>query len=124
MPIPAHYVHSSGNYSVYDPVAKILMSGDIGAALLPDDAPPIVEDFSAHVSKMEFFHQIWMPSNRAKNDWVRRVRELDVEILTPQHGAAFTGDNVKRFLDWFEGLEVGIAVNEPVADITPLRESA
>ena len=32
--VPAHYLHSSGNFSVYDRKAKILMSGDIGAALL------------------------------------------------------------------------------------------
>ena len=31
--IPAHYLHASGNFHVYDPAARILMSGDIGAAL-------------------------------------------------------------------------------------------
>ena len=33
--IPAHYLHASGNFSVYDPQAKVLFSGDVGAALLP-----------------------------------------------------------------------------------------
>jgi flavorubredoxin len=33
--IPAHYLHSSGNHHLYDPKAKILFSGDVGAALLP-----------------------------------------------------------------------------------------
>ena len=108
--IPAHYVHSSGNFSVYDPQSEILMSGDIGAALLPQDAPTIVEDFEAHIPKMELFHQRWMPSNRAKNDWIRRVRKLDIGMLAPQHGAIYTGDNIIRFLDWFEELEVGIGV--------------
>jgi flavorubredoxin len=28
--------------------------------------------------------------------------------MCPQHGRIFKGDNVKRFLDWFEDLEVGI----------------
>jgi flavorubredoxin len=37
--VPAHYLHSSGNIHVYDPVAKILFSGDVGAALEPPDAP-------------------------------------------------------------------------------------
>lgn len=110
--IPAHYVHSSANFSVYDPTAKILMSGDIGAALLPPDAPMIVEDFDAHIPTMEFFHKRWMPSNRAKNDWVNRVRQLDIEMMVPQHGAVYTKDNIPRFLDWFEALEVGIAIGE------------
>ena len=108
--IPAHYLHSSGNYHIYDPVAKILMSGDVGAGLEPPGMPMFVEDFDAHVSTMKMFHQRWMPSNRAKNDWIARVRKLDIEMLAPQHGRIFKGDDVGRFLDWFEALEVGIAV--------------
>jgi flavorubredoxin len=108
--IPAHYLHSSSNFHVYDPQAKILMTGDIGAALEPDSAPMFVDNFAAHTEKMRYFHQRWMPSNRAKNDWIARVRKLDVDILAPQHGRLFKGDDVKRFLDWFENLPVGVAV--------------
>jgi len=106
--IPAHYLHSSGNFNVYDPQAKILMSGDIGAALEAPGAPLEVDDFEEHIPKMKGFHQRWMPSNSAKNDWVNRVRKLNIEMLCPQHGRFITGDNVKRFLDWFEALEVGL----------------
>ncbi len=106
--IPAHYLHSSGNVNIYDPKAKILMSGDIGAALEEPEAPIYVDNFEAHIPKMKTFHQRWMPSNEAKNDWVSRVRELDIEMLCPQHGRIFRGDDVGRFLDWFESLEVGI----------------
>ena len=35
--IPAHYLHSSGNFHLYDSKSKILFSGDIGAALLPKE---------------------------------------------------------------------------------------
>ncbi|MFL0805381.1 MAG: MBL fold metallo-hydrolase [Agarilytica sp.] len=108
--IPAHYLHASGNFHVYDPEAKLLMSGDVGAALESVDAPLYVKDFDEHIPKMEKFHQRWMPSNRAKNDWVRRVRELDIDMMAPQHGRIFKGENVTRFLDWFEALEVGIAI--------------
>jgi len=106
--IPAHYLHSSGNFNVYDADAKILMSGDIGAALEGTDAPMFVDDFDSHISKMKMFHQRWMPSNEAKNDWVNRVRLLDIEMMCPQHGRIFKGDDVKRFLDWFEALPVGL----------------
>lgn len=108
--IPAHYLHSSGNFHVYDSRARILFSGDVGAALEPPEAPMFVDDFASHVGKMTMFHQRWMPSNRAKNDWIKRVRRLDIDILAPQHGRLFRGDDVARFLDWFEALEVGIAV--------------
>ncbi len=108
--IPAHYLHSSGNMHVYDPVAKILFSGDIGAALEPIDTPLFVEDFEQHISKMKYFHQRWMPSNEAKMDWIRRVRKLEIKMMCPQHGRIFRGEQVTQFLDWFEALEVGIAI--------------
>jgi len=108
--IPAHYMHSSANFNIYDSKAKILMSGDVGVALEAPGAPVFVDNFDAHVEKMRFFHQRWMPSNQAKRVWIDRVRELDIDILAPQHGRMFKGDDVKRFLDWFEALQVGIAV--------------
>lgn len=109
--IPAHYLHSSGNFHVYDPQARILMSGDVGAALEPTSAPTEVGSFEEHIPKMKMFHQRWMPSNRAKQDWINRVRQLDIDIMAPQHGRIFTGDNVQKFLDWFEQLDVGIAID-------------
>ncbi len=65
--VPAHYLHSLGNLSVYDPQAKILFSGDIGTGLLPEDHTDLfVNDFSAHTHYMEYFHRRRMPSNTAK----------------------------------------------------------
>jgi flavorubredoxin len=73
-------------------------------------SPMFVENFDLHIEKMRFFHQRWMPSNQAKKVWIDRVRELDIDILAPQHGRMFKGDDVNRFLDWFETLQVGTAV--------------
>jgi flavorubredoxin len=109
--IPAHYLHSSGNFSLYDPTARILFSGDIGAALLPEDHTDVfVGDFEQHTQYMEGFHRRWMPSNRAKERWVERVGRLKLDLLCPQHGAIFTGENIGRFLRWFNNLEVGSAI--------------
>jgi flavorubredoxin len=108
--IPAHYLHSSGNFHVYDPRAKILFSGDVGAALEPVGAPLEIDDFQAHIPRMQKFHERWMPSNTAKLDWIRRVRQLDIKLMVPQHGRLLRGAMVGRFLDWFEQLEVGSAI--------------
>jgi flavorubredoxin len=106
--VPAHYLHSSGNISLYDPKSKIFFSGDIGAALLPENYNDLfVSNFEEHVRYMEYFHRRWMPSNTAKMRWINEVRKRDVEMLCPQHGAIFKGDDVNRFLTWFENLEVG-----------------
>lgn len=108
--IPAHYMHSSGNFNIYDPTAKLLMSGDIGAAIEDCDAPMEVTNFDQHIDKMRGFHERWMPSNRAKDDWIERVRKLNIETMAPQHGRLFKGENVEKFLDWFDQLTVGTGI--------------
>ena len=108
--VPAHYLHSSGNFHVYDPKAGILMSGDVGAALEDTDAPLWVDKMDTHIPKMRKFHQRWMPSNEAKLDWIRRVRQLDINIMAPQHGRLFQKAQAKEFLNWFEDLPVGVAI--------------
>lgn len=107
--IPAHYLHSSGNFNLYDRNAKVLFSGDVGAALLPQDRQGVfVEDFDAHIRYAEAFHRRWMGSNEAKRQWCERVAQLDVDMLCPQHGAIYQGEDVRRFINWFDGLQVGV----------------
>lgn len=104
--LPAHYLHSPGNFQVYDPVAKILYSGDLGASVGHDSTS--VKDFDAHLQYMEGFHRRYMPSTRALKLWVQMVRTLDIAIIAPQHGAIFdTPETVRRFIDWVDQLEVG-----------------
>lgn len=118
--IPAHYLHSSANFHVYDPEAKVLFSGDVGAALLPaghsiwvggNQQAESARAFDEHIQNATYFHQRWMPSNAAKKEWIGRVRQLDIDYLCPQHGAVYAGPNVKRFLDWFDGLTVGTVIS-------------
>jgi len=107
--IPAHYLHSSGNFHLYDPKAKILFSGDVGAALLPEGENGLyVENFERHIKHAEGFHRRWMGSNYAKEKWCARVAELEIEMLCPQHGAIYRGADVHRFIDWFRRLDVGL----------------
>jgi len=109
--VAAHYLHSSGNFHLYDEKAKILFSGDIGAALLPElDTGLYVTDFNKHIAYAELFHRRWMGSNRAKMDWCERVSKLDIDLLCPQHGAIYRGDDVQRFINWFADLKVGSGI--------------
>lgn len=110
--VPAHYLHSSGNFHLYDKVARILFSGDVGAALLPPGQDGLfVEDFDAHIRHAEAFHKRWMGSNEAKRRWCERVAHLDIDMLCPQHGAIYRGDDVQRFINWFDEIQVGGVVN-------------
>ncbi len=106
--IPAHFLHSVGNFQVYDPRSRILFSGDMGASIFPPgERPFFVLDFDSHVRYMEGFHRRYMHSQRVCRNWIERVRDLPIDFMVPQHGAILTADDVPRFLDWLWELECG-----------------
>jgi flavorubredoxin len=97
--IPAHFLHSEGQINVYDPVSKILFSGDIGAAMLPDGCDQVfVDDFEAHRPYIEPFHRRYMGGNRAARIWAERISTLDIDMIAPQHGPIYRGDSVAGFV--------------------------
>ena len=108
--LPAHFMHSVGNFSFWDESSRILFSGDVGASLVPSGEPYhfVTEGFDQHRRRMEGFHRRYMASNRVARYWVRMVRDLDPEMIVPQHGLPMKGDAMRDFLDWLEGLECGI----------------
>lgn len=105
--VPAHFLHSVGNFQLYDPTSKILFTGDMGASLVEDAAP--VESFEEHIQYMEGFHRRYMVSNKVMSLWANMVREMDVEMIVPQHGRMFKGkEMVNTFLDWVSDFKCGI----------------
>lgn len=107
--IPAHFLHSVGNFHFYDPRSKILFSGDVGASLTDAEHGRPVRDFDKHIQKMRGFHARYMVSNHACRLWVNMVRGMEVNMIVPQHGRPFVGETmVNRFLDWFELLQCGV----------------
>ena len=107
--IPAHFLHSPGNFHLYDREARILFTGDVGAALMPPDEHGLfVKNFDRHVANAGGFHRRWMGSNEAKQDWCERASKLAIDMLCPQHGAIYRGADVGRFIDWFAGIDVGV----------------
>ncbi|MDR0481476.1 MAG: MBL fold metallo-hydrolase [Gallionellaceae bacterium] len=106
--IPAHFLHSVGNFQFYDPISRILFSGDMGASIT-DLAHLPVTDFNAHIPAMIGFHQRYMCSRRVTRLWAQMVRGMDVEMIVPQHGRPFIGaEMVARFLNWISDLECGV----------------
>jgi flavorubredoxin len=108
--VPAHFMHSEGNFQYYDPVAKILFSGDLGVSLVDHTvAAEPVTDFAAHIPKMEGFHRRYMISGKIMRYWANMIRGLDIDMIVPQHGQRFIGkDMCNKLIDWIEGLECGI----------------
>ena len=105
--LPAHFLHSPGNFQVYDPSSRTLFSGDLGASMGTEEE--FVSDFAAHVPSMLPFHQRYMTSRVAMRAWADMVRELDIEVIAPQHGALMRGrDMVQQFIDWCAHTSCGV----------------
>ncbi|HBF42055.1 MAG TPA: MBL fold metallo-hydrolase [Desulfobacteraceae bacterium] len=109
--IAAHFLHSPGNFQVYDTVSKILYSGDIGSSFGNDY--DMVQDFDAHIQYIEEFHERYITSTKALKMWVEMARTIDIDIIAPQHGAIFPNNEMAdRFIDWADNLTCGIDLME------------
>ncbi len=105
--LPAHFLHSPGNFQIYDPTSKILFSGDAGASVGQDYME--VQTIKDHIKYMEGFHKRYMASNKICRLWASMVEELDIEIIAPQHGAIMVGkDAVREFINWIKDLRCGV----------------
>ncbi|MDF1875155.1 MBL fold metallo-hydrolase [Sulfurimonas sp. SAG-AH-194-I05] len=106
--VPAHFLHSPGNFSLYDSRSKIVFSGDIGAAIVETpEGYKKVSSFEEHVKHLLGFHKRYMGSNKLCRAWVARIQGLDVHMIAPQHGLVFEDDDVKYFLEWLKELQCG-----------------
>jgi flavorubredoxin len=111
--IPAHFLHSTGNFTSYDSPAKTVFSADIGAAVFSKGGQSLfVEDFEQHVKLMDGFHRRYMTANKVLRKWVELVSREEVAMIAPQHGAIFSGSKVSQFLSWLKELECGIDLLE------------
>ncbi|EHR70356.1 putative flavoprotein [Burkholderiales bacterium JOSHI_001] len=107
--LPAHFLHSEGNFQFYDPTSRILFSGDLGVSMLGGraSATPVTR-LADVLPKMQAFHQRYMVSNKVLRLWADMVSTLKIDIIAPQHGAALAGPAVGEFIAWVRDLPCGI----------------
>lgn len=118
--LPAHFLHSVGNFSFYDPVSGILFSGDIGASVGGEEGE--VTDFETHKRHMLGFHQRYMAGGKACRLWANMVRRLEPTMIVPQHGGYFRGpEMLEAFLRWLESLECGLDLMDEQSYSLPKR---
>lgn len=107
--LPAHFMHSEGNFQFWDPVSRILFSGDLGVSLgTSADAARPITDLRPHLPRMEAFHRRYMVSQKVLRLWTHMARTLPIEMIVPQHGAPLAGKAVQEFIDWIGTIECGI----------------
>ncbi|MDE2594019.1 MAG: FprA family A-type flavoprotein [Burkholderiales bacterium] len=108
--VPAHFLHAEGNFQFYDPISKILFSGDLGASFATPGTPTgsLITSLAPHIASMEPFHRRYMVSNKILRLWARMVKKLDIQMIVPQHGRPMAGAAVAEFIAWVQDLECGI----------------
>lgn len=107
--LPAHFMHAEGNFQFYDPVSKILFSGDLGVSLVSSAKASHFFTTLDHIpATMDAFHRRYMVSNKILKLWVHMVRQLEITMIAPQHGAPIVGEAIGQLLDWLDGLACGI----------------
>jgi flavorubredoxin len=119
--LPAHFLHSEGNFHFYDPVSRILFTGDLGVSMTTgEQAGRPVRELAAHIPLMAPFHRRYMVSNKILRLWARMARQLDISMLVPQHGAPIEGRAaIGDFFDWVESLQCGIDLFDQSAYAIP-----
>jgi len=106
--MPAHFLHSAGNFSLYDSRSKILFSGDIGANISDIyGASKEITDFEVAKKSLEAFHTRYMAGNKFCKAWVKEVKKHEISMIAPQHGVIFKNKHIEDFLDWFDELQCG-----------------
>jgi flavorubredoxin len=107
--LPAHFLHAEGNFQFYDPVSRILFSGDLGVSLISGkQAAEPVTSLATLLPKMEAFHRRYMVSNKVLRLWADMVSTLDIRMIAPQHGAPMTGRAIGQFIEWVRDLDCGV----------------
>lgn len=113
--VPAHFMHSPGQFNLWDPRAKILFTGDIGAAVFNENEEVLfVEDFERHIPLIQGFHTRYIASNSVAKKWCAIVERLNPDMIAPQHGAIYKGRSVKQFLDWLSNLRCGVDIADQI----------
>lgn len=106
--LPAHFLHSTGHFNVFDARSGILFSGDIGAAVFPPGKEVLfIDDFQQALPHVEPFHKRYMASRKTAAAWCSRVSRLAPKMIASQHGGVYRGAAVAAFIEWFGKLECG-----------------
>ncbi len=98
------YMHSPGEIMTYDTKTKILFSGDIFGGLSFDWHLYANEDY---FEAMNAFMEHYMPSKEIVNMNLKRIENLEISMICPQHGSIIPGDRVKDAIEEMKNLECG-----------------
>ena len=100
------YLHSAGAFATFDEASGTLFSSDLFGGTTPNFelyAPSI-----AYFDAIRVFHEHFMPSREILAHVIRRLRELPIRLIAPQHGQLIRQELIAAIMERLEVLECGL----------------
>ena len=107
--ITTPYCHSPGAFVTYEPETKVLFSSDIFGGLEESWEFYAKDDY---FSKAEAFHSAYMPSRDIFNYALRKIEELDINLIAPQHGSIIKRKYIYNLIEDMKNLECGLYIDK------------
>ena len=126
--IPTPYSHSAGSFVTYDTKTKVLFSSDIFGSYdanwnlysmvaercdgcTPENICPVTEKPCQIICMMNY-HKSVMTSTKALRFALKRINELDISIIAPQHGSILHTPAVKKIVIGFLNTLEGVGIDQ------------
>jgi len=103
------YCHSPGAFVSYEPNSKSLFSSDIFGGL--EESWEFYAD-ETYFEKAKLFHESYMPSRNIFNYTLKKIEELDIEMILPQHGSIIKREFIPKLIDDMKNLDCGIYIDK------------
>ena len=107
------YCHSPGAFVTYEPKSKVLFSSDIFGGLEESWEFYAKDDY---FEQAKAFHSAYMPSKDIFNYALRKIEQLDINIIAPQHGSIIERKYVYNLIEDMKNLECGLYIDNKYND--------
>lgn len=99
------YLHSPGAIVTLDTQTRSLFSSDIFGAM-SEDWELFKND--NYLEPMRIWHQTYMPSNNILANCMKRLAQLEIDRILPQHGSILEQGQVKQAIQFLAELPCGL----------------
>jgi len=123
--ITTPYCHSPGAFVSYEPKSKTLLSSDIFGGLEESWEFYATDDY---FEQARAFHESYMPGKDIFNYTLRKIEQLDIDLIAPQHGSIIKKKYIPQLIENMKNLECGLYMdkkyNEEMLDIIDQLEQS
>jgi len=103
------YCHSPGAFVSYEPESGVLFSGDIFGGV--EESWHFYADEN-YFNAIKGFHSSYIPSRDILNYALRKIEQLDMHLIAPQHGSIIRRPLIRPLIEKMKKLECGLYIDQ------------